>query len=183
MLKKKKNGKREHSMLWMQKHSEKHRSLDEVAHNLSLHWQDHSQTIVLCSEHPLRKCNILTEEKQDAWKTWKRFILGSTEATPDDLNGGKRGFMLDVISDFKYVKILITLLLLAPVIPSRINETAGTKMQIRVEDMKEGLANYNLKFWDGGLGVLSLRLFLQVIIYNLTVKIYIIKVIYKGITI
>lgn len=72
----------------------------------------------------------------------KSYHFRRDKATPDDLNGEKRRIMLG-ISDFKYVKIFITLILLTLVIQSRINKTNGTKMQMRADDMKDDLANYN----------------------------------------
>lgn len=54
--------------------------------------------------------------------------------------------MSDMISDLKYLKIFITLILLASVIQSRINKTDGTKIPIRAEDMK-GLVNFNFKIF------------------------------------
>lgn len=50
-----------------------------------------------------------------------------------------------MISDLKYLKVFITLILLVSVIQSRINKVDHTKIPIRAESMREGLVNHNFK--------------------------------------
>ena len=124
---------------------EKHYSLDKGAHYLCLHWQDYSQTIVPSSECPLRKMQHADKGITKWLEDLKQYHFRNRWGNFRWFQWRKKKFILDMISDLKYLKIFITLILSVSLIQSRINKVDHTKIPIRAESMREGLVNHNFK--------------------------------------